>query len=68
LANGQITVYGANGSPNGPVTVLGSTNLLQPLSDWTIEATGNFDGSGNYNTAITVDQTLPAQFFLLEGE
>ena len=68
FANGTITLYATNGLQSGALTLLSTTNLTLPLSDWTLVTTGNFDGSGDYNTAITVDPTAPAQFFLLEAQ
>lgn len=67
LANGTITLNGINGAPNGPVTVLTSTNLASPLNTWTTVTTTTFDGSGNLSQQITVDPTLPQSFFLLEA-
>lgn len=68
LANGTITINASNGNPNGPVSVLTTTNLALPLSSWTVLATGNFDGSGNLNLPVSVDPTLPASFFILQAQ
>jgi hypothetical protein len=67
LSGGSITINAANGIPNGPVTVLTSTNLVLPLSSWTTVTTTTFDGSGNLSVPITVDPTLPESFYLLQA-
>ena len=67
LANDTITINGANGLPNGPATVLSTTNLSLPFGSWTQAATGNFDGNGNLSISVTVDPTLPQQFFILQS-
>ncbi|MDR3456851.1 MAG: autotransporter-associated beta strand repeat-containing protein [Verrucomicrobiae bacterium] len=67
VSSGQITINGVNGKPGGSVNVLSSTNLLVPLADWTTVTSGNFDGSGNYNSgAISVNPTAPQQYFILQ--
>jgi autotransporter-associated beta strand protein len=69
LASGSITINAINGTPNGPVTVLTSTNLALPLSSWTTNTTTAFDGSGNLSGfTITVDPTLPQQFIILQTQ
>lgn len=66
LAGGSITLNANNGAPNGPVSILTSTNLVLPLSSWTTVTTTTFDGSGNLSLPITVDPTLPQSFYLLQ--
>lgn len=67
FSNGTITLNADNGLANGPVTVLTTTNLSLPISEWTTAATSTFDGNGNLSLPITVDPTLPQNFFLLEA-
>ena len=68
LVNGTVTLNAANGAPNGPYTVLSTTNLALPLGSWTVVGTGNFDGSGNLSDAITVNPAAPQEFYILEAE
>lgn len=68
FSSGSITLSAANGLPNGPVTVLSSTNLALPVADWTVVTTGNFDQSGNYTTPVTVDPTGPTMYFILSAQ
>jgi hypothetical protein len=55
-----------NGTPNGPWTLLESTNLLLPVAQWWTNRTGTYDGSGNLNTNIVNVATNPAAFYLLK--
>ena len=66
LSSGTITLNAVNGAPNGPVTVLTTTNLALPTSSWTTVTTTTFDSNGNLNLPITVDPTLPQSYFLLQ--
>jgi fibronectin-binding autotransporter adhesin len=68
LANGAITLHAVNGPPNGPASVLSSTNLALPLAQWTSVATGNFDANGNYSPTITVNPTAPQAYYILQAQ
>lgn len=63
-----ITFNGSNGIPGNAFNVLSSTNLTVPLGSWTNVVSGNFDGSGNYSAPVTVDPTVPTQFFILNAQ
>jgi len=64
-----VTVSGGNliltgtGTPNYGYTVVTTTNLLTPLANWTISATGVTDGAGVFSNSIPVNLTNPASFF-----
>jgi hypothetical protein len=66
ISNGTITLNAVNGAPNGPVTVLSTTNLLTPVSGWTSVISTTFDGNGNLNQAITVNPALPQSYYMLQ--
>ena len=66
LAGGSITLNAAHGVPNGPVSVLTSTNLSLPLNTWTTVTNVTFDGSGNLSQVIVVDPTVRQSFYLLQ--
>jgi len=68
LVNGAITLNATNGAPNGPYTVLSTTNLTLPLSSWTTVNTGNFDGNGNLSDYISADPTLPQEYYIVVGQ
>ncbi len=64
LAGGNLVLQGTNGTPNWPYTVLSSTNLAQPLAEWTATATNFFDAGGNFIWTNTVSG--PQQFYLIQ--
>jgi fibronectin-binding autotransporter adhesin len=69
LSNGVITVTAFNGQPSGQVSILSSTNLTEPLANWTPVFNGNFDGSGNLSAPVSVDPTnVPVQFFIISAQ
>jgi hypothetical protein len=68
LASGYLYVNATNGAPGGGVSVLTSTNLALPLSQWSVLGTGNFDASGNLsNFYVPVDNTQPQSFYILQA-
>jgi len=67
LASGTITVNAGNGVPNGQVNLLTSTNLTQPVADWTIVTSTTFDANGNLSLPVTVDPNAPQTFFVLQA-
>ena len=68
IHSGTITFSGSNGIPGNAFNVLSSTNLTAPLGSWTNVVSGNFDGSGNYSAPVTIDLTVPTQFFILNAQ
>jgi hypothetical protein len=65
--NGDKFVFrGMNGAPGLPCSVLASTNLLMPLTQWTIVSTNLFDANGNFSFTNTASPDAPQQFYLLE--
>jgi hypothetical protein len=62
VSGGNMILTGS-GTPGASYTVLSSTNLLTPLSQWLTNTTGTFDGSGNSSNAIPLSTTN--RFFLL---
>ena len=72
LSSAALMMAGNNGTPYALYVVLASTNLPLPLAQWKTVLTNNFDSSGNFNTSISLTNTLsptPAQqFFTLFQE
>ncbi|HEY4414106.1 MAG TPA: immunoglobulin domain-containing protein [Verrucomicrobiae bacterium] len=62
----SLSIVAANGTANGPWTLLQSTNLALPLSQWQTNSTGNFDASGNLSTVIPNTATNSQEFYLLQ--
>jgi hypothetical protein len=66
-AGGNSFIFtGSNGIPGWPYSVLASTNLALPVSQWPPLATNTFDASGNFNFMNSIAPNAPQQFYLLE--
>ncbi len=66
LSGTGLTLSVTNGPANGVWTLLESTNLLLPVSQWWTNWTGNYDASGSLTTNILNVATNPAAFYLLK--
>lgn len=67
VSGATLTLTATNGPVNGQFTLLGTTNITLPLSQWTPVLTNNFDSSGNLNlTTNIVSPTTPQEFYLLQ--
>jgi autotransporter-associated beta strand protein len=66
LAAGSTNIIfsGTNGFVSGNYNVLSSTNLAQ--TNWTVEATGTFDGSGNFSVTNAIMSGKPQKFYRLQ--
>jgi fibronectin-binding autotransporter adhesin len=64
----SIVLNATGGTPGGPVTILSSTSLTLPLSQWTTVNSGNFDGNGNFSYTVSgaLSSGQPQQFFMLQ--
>lgn len=62
ITGGNLIVTGT-GAANSGYTVLTTTNLLTPLVNWTISATGVTDGAGVFSNAIPVNASQAGSFF-----
>ena len=62
---GQLVISGTNNSGSGGTYhVLTATNLLTPLTNWTILTNGSFDASGNFSSTNSTG-TNSQRFYLL---
>ena len=62
-ASGRLMVTGTGGITNGNYYLLGTTNLLTPMSNWLRLATNPFDGNGNFsftNEVVSLSSHVPA--------
>jgi polygalacturonase len=64
-ATGSLVMTGTGGVTNGAYHVLASTNVAQPISQWTPIASGTFDSSGNFSITNPVQTNQPSRFFVL---
>ncbi|HSY19388.1 MAG TPA: hypothetical protein VK815_13685 [Candidatus Acidoferrales bacterium] len=63
---GGLIFSGTNGNAGAQYHVLASTNLALALSNWTVIATNNFDGNGNFNFTNPPDPAAPMTFYRLQ--
>ncbi|MGH7950610.1 MAG: beta strand repeat-containing protein [Limisphaerales bacterium] len=61
----QLVLSGTNGAGGGGYSVLSSTNIATPLTNWTVEASGTFDGSGGFSFTNNITPGTPQKFLLL---
>lgn len=61
----NLVLAGTNGPANGSYTVLASTNVTLPLSNWSPLATRQFDGQGSFNFTNALAPGIPQRFFQL---
>src|SRR5665213_2485955 len=62
LSNGNLIVTATGGIPNAAYAWLTATNLTTPLSAWTTNTTGTFDGSGNSSSTISITRSEPQRY------
>lgn len=66
LSGANIIISGTNGPANGKYSVLASSNLTFPFTNWTQLSTNPFDGNGNFIFTNPVNPGMPAFFYLLQ--
>ena len=67
LSDGGLTFTATNGLPNAAWTLLQSSNVALPLSQWLTNQTGNYDALGNLNLVIPLDTNANGgSFFILK--
>ena len=65
-AGGNFIMSGTNDSVSGGTyDVLISTNLLLPLTNWTVLTTGSFNSTGNFSFTNAISPTNADRFYLL---
>jgi hypothetical protein len=65
VSGGNLILEGTGGTPNRGYSLLTSTNLLTPVTSWTVSASGVLDGAGAFSNAIPFSATNPSSFFRL---
>jgi autotransporter-associated beta strand protein len=67
LVGNVLTLNATGGPPNGTWTLLDSTNLATPLTNWTVVATGTLDGSGDLDSyPVTINPSTSPEFYILQ--
>ncbi len=62
----NLVLSGTGGLTNGTYHVLATTNVAWPLVNWSVVATGQFDGGGNFSFTNSANPNLQSRFFLLQ--
>ncbi|EEF61857.1 beta strand repeat-containing protein [Pedosphaera parvula] len=65
ISGGSLIFSGSNGSQGGTYTVLATTNVALPLSQWTRVATNSFSPTGNFNSTNVIGAN-PQRYFSIE--
>jgi len=63
----RFILKGGGGTPNWDYYVLGSTNLMFPLSQWVRVMTNQFDASGSFSVTNSMGANVSQQFYLLQS-
>jgi fibronectin-binding autotransporter adhesin len=66
ISGTSLNITGTGGLPNTTYSVLTSTNVSLPLTNWTQFGTGSFDGTGAFNFTGTINPANPQRFYLLQ--
>lgn len=64
--NGNLILTGVGGTAGGSYSWLTTTNVTNPLANWTTNTTGVFNGSGAFSNAIPINPTEATRFFRLK--
>jgi hypothetical protein len=65
VSGGNLIITGSSGTAGAGYTVLSTTNLALPLSEWTTNTVGTFSSSGEFTNAIVHGASPAQEFFLL---
>jgi hypothetical protein len=65
-SNGNFIASGTfNGGAGETYHIITSTNLLLPLTNWTVFTSGSFDSNGNFSFTNAISLTNPGMYYLL---
>jgi uncharacterized repeat protein (TIGR03803 family) len=69
LSGANLVINGINGVSNKTYYILTTTNLGQPLSQWTPVVTNQVNTNGNFTITATnaVDRNAPQRYYILES-
>lgn len=65
LSGTNFLMNGAGGAAGYGFSVLSTTDLTQPLTNWTLSATGVCDGSGNFVVTSSLSSGAPAAYYVI---
>jgi fibronectin-binding autotransporter adhesin len=64
LSGGNLVITGSGGTAGGGYTLLSSTSVATPLTNWVTNTTGTFSGTGTFSNSIPTTNG-PKMFFKL---
>ena len=64
--NGDLTLSGSGGVPNGVYYLLTTTNLSLPLEEWLRLETNAFNANGDFSTVLPMNSHTPGGFFKIQ--
>ena len=67
LNGSSLTLQGTGGLAGGTFTLLETSNLLLPLSQWTVVSSGNVFTGPNWTITITINPASPATFYSIQA-
>jgi autotransporter-associated beta strand protein len=65
VSSGKITLTGSGGMPSSGYILLTTTNLALPLSQWTTNTIGTFNGAGAFSNSISISPGELMLYFIL---
>jgi hypothetical protein len=66
LSGTNFSFGSSNGLPGAPFSILASTNMSLPLTDWSLVQTGAFDVNGSFQFTNGIDPAALQRFYLLQ--
>jgi autotransporter-associated beta strand protein len=65
VLGGNLIFGGTNGTALAGYSVLTTTNITTPLTDWTLLSTGSFDGSGAFSVTNPISSGGAKRFYMI---
>ena len=65
ISPGVLSLSGSGGVASANFYLLASTNLVNPLTNWTLLSTNQFDSNGDFNLESTMNPNSPQSFYRL---
>jgi autotransporter-associated beta strand protein len=66
VSGGNLVLSGMGGTAGSPYSVLTTTNLTLPLTEWTQVATGTYSATGTFTNAIVIVPGVPQSFYIIK--
>jgi hypothetical protein len=66
VSSGNLIFSGTNGTASNSYSVLTTTNLTTPLTNWTSLVTNSFDGTGAFSVTNAISGGTPQRFYTIK--